>query len=198
MPEMTHASSFSSIFDSFADGGAKSILKARRLQALEVASSERSKGARWVSWAKKEGNIMRALGPLGAGSVALLLFSNSAMAQVRFEEYPRAICAASHLVVSYGIGGLGNRLTVDVFTSADVTLECVRAGRTISAETLRMTTPATHPVDRTGEARGSVFLRPFNPCTGSDRLIATYRGVAVEAGNQEAIAVLPGTLVCRP
>jgi hypothetical protein len=145
-----------------------------------------------------KGGIMRALLTLGAASAALLLFSRAATAEVRFEEPPRAVCAASDLVVSYAIAGLGTRLHVDVFTSAEVTLECVRAGRRISVETQRMAAPATIPVDRNGEARGSAFLRPFNPCTGSDRLMTTYRGITVETGNQEAITVVPGILVCRP
>jgi hypothetical protein len=140
---------------------------------------------------------MRALLTLGAASAALLLFSRAATAQVRFEGPPGAVCAASDLVVSYEIAGLGTRLHVDVFTSAEATLECVRAGRRISVETRRMTVPATHPVDRSGEARGSVFLRPFHPCTGSDRLVTTYRGLTVEAGNQEAITVVSGPWVCR-
>ncbi|HRI64599.1 MAG TPA: hypothetical protein PK156_10170 [Polyangium sp.] len=139
---------------------------------------------------------MRTLLSLGVASTAMLAFSNAAMAQVRFAEPPRVVCAGSQLVVSYVIAGLGNRLNVDVFTSADVTLECVRAGRRISEETQRMTTPATHPVNSRGEASGSIFFRPFNPCTGSDRLVVTYRGIAIEAGNQEIISVVPGSLVC--
>jgi hypothetical protein len=131
-------------------------------------------------------------------AIAVCLLENSAMAAARFVEAPSTVCAGSALAVSFQLAGLGSRIQVDMTTSAEAEFACVRPGNPVPpGEVQRMTTVASFPVERDGTASGVMILRPEIICSSPARQVVTYRGLTLEAGRMEAVAVAPGPIVCR-